>query len=130
MSVESEKTLCTCHPAMFRNHPLLFIISVVLIAAFGLGLLILLVWWLGCYYTTLTVTTKRTILRKGILSRHTNDVWHRDVRNVQLSQSFGQRIFGVGRIGISSAGQSGVEIDVSGIPGPIRVKELIDAHRN
>jgi len=129
MSAEPEKTLYKYHPAMFRNHPILFIISVILIAAFGVGLLILLIWWLSCYYTMLTVTTKRTTLRKGILSKYTNEVRHEDVRNVQTGQSLGQRIFGVGTIGISSAGQADMEIRVSGIPSPDRVKELIDAHR-
>ena len=32
------------HPAMFRAHPFWFILFVLLIAAFGIGLLILLYW--------------------------------------------------------------------------------------
>ena len=88
------------------------------------------VWWLKCKGTTLTVTNKRTSLRRGILSKSINEVWHSDVRNVLLKQSFFQRIFGVGMIGVSSAGQSGMEISVSGIPDPDRVKQLIDERRS
>ena len=55
---------------------------------------------------------------------------YRNVRNIQVRQSFLQRMFNVGWIGISSAGQSGVEIEVNGIPDPERVKEIIDEHRN
>ena len=124
-----ENKLYETHPAMFRNNPIGFIISVILILAYGLGLIILLVWWLRVLGTTLTVTNERITLRKGILSKHTSEVYHTDVRNVQVSQGIFQRIFNVGLIGISSAGQSGVEIGVAGIPDPQKVKTLIDQYR-
>lgn len=126
---KSEKTEYQSHPSMFRNNPIGFIIALVLIIVAGLGLLILLVWWLKCLGTTLTVTNKKTILRKGILSKHINEVHHADVRNVQVSQGLFQRMFGVGAIGISSAGHAGVEIEVSGLPSPTKIKDIIDRHR-
>jgi uncharacterized membrane protein YdbT with pleckstrin-like domain len=52
-----------------------------------------------------------------------------DVRNIQVSQSFFQRIFGVGWVGISSSGQSGIEIGVDGIPDPEMVRGLINQGR-
>ena len=124
-----ENKLYETHPAMFRNNPIGFILSVILILAYGLGLIILLVWWLRVLGTTLTVTNERITLRKGILSKHTSEVYHTDVRNVLVSQGIFQRIFNVGTIGISSAGQSGVEIGVAGIPDPQKVKTLIDQYR-
>ena len=127
---EQEKTEYKSHPAMFRNKPVGFILSVLLIVAYGLGLVILLIWWLRCLGTTLTVTNKKTLLRKGILSKHTNEVYHSDVRNVQVKQGIFQRIFGVGTIGIASAGHAGVEIEVSGLPRPAKIKDIIDRHRN
>jgi len=114
---------------MFRNHPFLFILSVILIAAFGLGLVILLIWWLQTLGTKLTVTDERITLRKGILSKYTNEVFHTDIRNVQLDQSFFQRLFDVGTIAISTSGQEGIEISVPGIPHPQQVRDLIDEHR-
>jgi uncharacterized membrane protein YdbT with pleckstrin-like domain len=124
-----EKVLYEEHPAMFRNHPFLFILSVILIAAFGLGLVILLFWWLQTLGTKLTVTDERITLRKGILSKFTNEVFHTDIRNVQLDQSFFQRVFDVGTIAISTSGQEGIEISVQGIPHPQQVRDLIDEHR-
>lgn len=116
------------HPSMFRNQPVWFVITCLLCVVI-VGLVIFLVWWLKCKGTTLTITSDRTRLRKGILSRSVTEVWHQDVRNVQLDQTFFQRIFDVGSIGISSAGQSGLEIMVKGIPDPDRVKSLIDEQR-
>ena len=124
-----EKTEYESHPSMFRNNPIGFVLTV-LLCFVGIGLLIFLVWWLRCLGTTLTVTNKKTILRKGILSKHTNEVRHSDVRNVQVSQGIFQRMFGVGTIGVASAGQGGIEITVSGIPNPVKVKEIIDKHRD
>lgn len=125
----NEVVLYEAHPAMFRNHPIYFVVCIVLIAAFGLGLLLLLIWWLQVLGTTLTITNEQTTLRKGLLSKHTNDVFHSNVRNIQVRQSFLQRILGVGWIGISSAGQSGLEIETNGMPDPEKVKEIIDEYR-
>ena len=127
-SFKEEVVYYEQNPSMFRNDPLFFILTCIL-SLVVVGLIIFLVWWLKCKGTKLTVTSDRTRLRKGILSKSITEVWHKDIRNVQLNQTFFQRIFDVGTIGISSAGQSGVEISVAGIPDPDGVKELIDQHR-
>lgn len=113
-----EQVLLTVHPAMFRNRPLLFILTVWTV-------IIPLIWWLRCKATTLSITTGRTVLREGLLAKRTNEVRHSDTRNIQVNQGFLQRIFGVGNIGVSSAGQSGVEIEVSGVPSPQKIADLI-----
>ncbi|QEG22791.1 PH domain-containing protein [Mariniblastus fucicola] len=150
--VEGENILYEAHPSMFRNQPLWFVILVLLsLIGFAfpflpfetsyltkfleiaipmvIGLIAFLAWWLKCKATTLTVTSERTSCRRGILSKSITEVWHQDVRNVQLDQSLLQRILDVGTIGISSAAQSGLEISVSGVPHPEKVKALIDTYR-
>jgi uncharacterized membrane protein YdbT with pleckstrin-like domain len=124
-----EDILYESHPLMFRNNPIGFILSIVLIAMYGLGLIILLVWWLKAKGTKITLTNERVTLREGILSKSINEVYHTDVRNVKLSQSLFQRIFKVGTVGISTAGQADVEISVGGIPNPEKVKSIIDQRR-
>jgi uncharacterized membrane protein YdbT with pleckstrin-like domain len=121
-----EVVLYESHPSMFRNQPIYFVLCLLLIPALGLGLVLLLVWWVQTLGTKLTVTNEQTTLRRGILSKFTNDVFHRNVRNIQVRQTFLQRLFGVGWIGISSAGQDGLEIEVYGIPDPEKVKQIID----
>lgn len=125
---KEEITLYEENPSMFRNRPVEFVVNC-LLCLVVVGLVLFAIWWLKCKGTTLTVTDERVRLRKGILSKSITEVWHQDVRNVQLEQTFFQRIFGVGTIGISSAGQNEIEVNVSGIPDPERVKELIDQHR-
>ena len=123
-----KETLYDAHPAMFRTQPLQFTLGIILCFVV-IGIPVMLFWWLKCLGTRLTITNRRSTLRKGILSKQISEVWHRDVRNVQLTQTFFQRIFGVGRLAISSSGQDGMEIDVTGIPTPAKAKGIIDANR-
>ena len=127
---DGEETLLEANPAMFRNNPFAFILSVILVAAAGVGLVILGIWWLHTKAAMLTITNKRTIQRKGLFSRKTTEVLHRDVRNIEISQSMSQRMFGVGSIGIASAGQAGIEIQFAGVRDPDGVKALIDCYRD
>ncbi|MDB4623547.1 PH domain-containing protein [bacterium] len=128
MKILKEEIFYEQHPSMFRNRPVEFCVTCLLCVVL-VGFVIFFLWWVKCRGTTLTVSSERTRLRRGILSKSITEVWHQDVRNVQLKQTLFQRLFGVGMIGVSSAGQSGMEISVSGIPDPEVVKSLIDTHR-
>ena len=123
-----ELILYRAHPAMFRNNPVLYVLFL-LLCLIGIGFLLFLIWWLRTLSSTLVVTDQKTTLRTGLLSKNTDDVYHKDVRNIQVRQTFFQRIFGVGTIGISSAAQADMEIVAQGIPNPCRVKEIIEKHR-
>jgi Bacterial PH domain len=146
----SERVILTARETMGRNDPvkLVFLLALataplailkvepglrenyVLISACSvLGMLLLLSWWLDCLGHRLVVTDRRTIFRKGLLSKFTNEVLHTHVRNIQINQSIFQRLMHVGSIGISSSGQAGIEIFIRGVPNPYDVKSIIDQYR-
>lgn len=112
------------HPAMFRAHPFWFILFVLLIAAFGVGLLILLFWYIKTRATALTVTDHELLYEKGILSKERLAVSLRHVRSVQVNQGFINRILGVGTIEIKTAGDE-PEFTVTDLPDPHEVREAI-----
>jgi uncharacterized membrane protein YdbT with pleckstrin-like domain len=112
------------HPAMFRAHPFWFILFVLLIAVFGLGLLILLYWYIKTRATALTVTDHELLYEKGILSKERLAVSLRHVRSVQVNQGFVNRILGVGTIEIKTAGDE-PEFIVEDLPDPHEVREAI-----
>jgi uncharacterized membrane protein YdbT with pleckstrin-like domain len=112
------------HPAMFRAHPFWFILFVLLIAAFGIGLLILLYWYIKTRATSLTVSDHELLYERGILSKERLAVSLRHVRSVQVNQSFVNRILGVGTIEISTAGDE-PEFTVEDLPDPHEVREAI-----
>lgn len=141
--------------AMFRAKPLRFLILLVLLlaglggavyfgvmrnpaepvgaaacAVIGFGAFVVLIGWkflsLG---EVIEVTTKRTIERTGILSRSTTEIMHKDIRGIQITQSFCQRLLGVGTMCISSAAEDDHEIMAVDVPGPDRVRDTIDLYR-
>ena len=152
----SEQEIRQLHPAMFRAHPFraaaVFILLglgawLTISAKFsdGMpgwvgwpGLVILLTgigWWIAWYvgshlWIKVHISNKRTTRRSGIVRRHTSEVLHDHIRNIEIRQNFLQRIMNVGYLGISSSGQDGIEIEVRDIPKPYEIKALIDRYRD
>jgi uncharacterized membrane protein YdbT with pleckstrin-like domain len=112
------------HPAMFRAHPFWFILCVLLIAAFGIGILILLYWYIKTRATALTVTDSDILYERGILSKDRTSVSLRHIRSVNVMQSFVNRILGVGTIQISTAGDE-PEFTIADMPDPHVIREAI-----
>jgi uncharacterized membrane protein YdbT with pleckstrin-like domain len=88
-----------------------------------------LAWKVSSLSEGLVITNKRTIERRGLLSRATTEVLHDDIRNVQVTQTFLQRLLRTGRLGLSSSAQDDVEIVMDHVPDPERVKRVIDLYR-
>lgn len=116
-------------PVMFKNNPLGFIIALILIPVFGIGLLILLGWHLQNKASKLSITESEIHYEKGLLNKEHSEVSIRSVRTVKVKQSFFNRIFGVGTVEIFTAGDS-PEIVASGLPDPNKVRELIKVGQN
>ncbi len=78
---------------------------------------------------SLEITNKRVIERRGLFSRTTDEVLHHHIRNITVKQSFFERLMGIGEIGISSSGQSNIEVDMRDIVDPDSIREIIDQYR-
>lgn len=113
------------NPAMFRNNPLGFLLAVLLIPV-AIGIIILMVWYLKCKSIRLDFIGDDLVLERGLLSKDRTELDVHRIRTVNVYQSFFNRIFGVGRISIYTAGDD-PEIDVSGLPNPHDLRELIKA---
>ncbi len=120
----SGTVIYEAHPAMFRAHPFWFILSVLLIAAFGLGILILLYWYIKTRATALTITEHEIMYEQGILSKDRTSVSLKHVRAVRVTQRFINRILGVGTVEISTAGDE-PEFEVKDMPDPHQIREAI-----
>jgi ribosomal protein S27E len=110
------------HPNTGNAIPALWIIPLICIV-------ILAKWHIEGMTTSLRITNKRSILRNGLLSKRTREVRHSDVRLLEVQQSLGQRIFGVGKVSVASAAHGAVEIEMEGVKNPEHVKETIDGYR-
>jgi uncharacterized membrane protein YdbT with pleckstrin-like domain len=118
------KIVYEAHPAMFRARPLSFILCALLIPAFGLGILILLYWYILTRGTRLTVTDHDITYERGILSKDRTTVALRQVRSVRVTQGFINRILGVGTIEVASTGDA-PEFTVKDMPDPYEIRDAI-----
>lgn len=101
---------------------------VVCLPTFG-GFAVLWV-WLYRIANVLTITPTRCVMRKGIFSCSTSEVRHTDVRNILVRQSFIDRFLNIGTLGVSTAAQSDVEINIEALDAPYEVRDLIDSYHN
>ena len=144
MSTQGEQTLLTIRPHYFWRAPIDMSFGIML----QVGIVVTLLWmfkavwglcWLGLVVvrnfvdflqyrsTRLTITDRRTVLRRGLFSKHLSEVSHRAVRQVVLQQSFLQRLFNVGYIGISSSASAEMEIEITGVREPGKIKALLNS---
>jgi uncharacterized membrane protein YdbT with pleckstrin-like domain len=120
----ADTVVYEAHPAMFRAHPFWFIGAVILIPAFGIGILLLLYWYIHTRQTALTVTESELMYEKGILSKDRTSVSLKHIRSVHVTQGFINRILGVGTVQVSTAGDQ-PEFTVADMPDPGTIREAI-----
>ncbi len=73
----------------------------------------------------LWIYPNRVVVERGLLNKSYKKFFCGDVRTADVRQSLLQRMFGIGDILVSTAGQSGYEVTVEGIPNPINVQMVI-----
>ena len=118
----SEAWLYDEHPAMFRAHPLLFVlllVSVVGIVAIG-------IWWVLHKGERLALSEREVLLERGLLAKQRTEVALSSIRSVRITQSLGQRLFDVGHVELFSAGDV-AEIAVKNMPRPGRIRAIAAA---
>lgn len=90
----------------------------------------LLVAWLQRASTVLRVFRQRITLRRGILSRCERELFIRDIRSIDIDQSFFERFINIGDLTISSSATVDSSEQVEGIPHPHQIRDLIIAQRS
>lgn len=148
-----ETEIMRVHPSMARTQPFLYA-GLVLLATFGLlgaawmffrgrpvwllsvpgllgagGAVWLLWWWLQTRGSEIRVTSKRLIDTDGLFTRRVSEVLHKDIRRIELRQTFWQRLCGVGEIAISADADEGPEVFMANVPQPEKIREVIDLYR-
>jgi uncharacterized membrane protein YdbT with pleckstrin-like domain len=132
------------NPKMPRNSPIKFTLIIILniaglVAAIRLdqqnfqiiGLLVwlgtviwLLIWYLKTKSKKLSITNRDMLYEEGLLRKNRKELALDKVRTVEVDQDFIERIFGVGKVRVFTAGDE-PEIVVEGLPDPNKIRELI-----
>lgn len=123
----SEKILYEENPSMKGSNPVGFYLSVLLILAFGLGLVILFLWYIKTKLEKVTITNQIIKKEEGWLSKKMNEINLKDVKNIKTEQSYLQKKYDSGKLLISSAGTGGVEMKLSGYENISNIKKYIQS---
>jgi len=93
-----------------------YLLSVVLLPLFGLGLLVFLVKYLELRYTRYRLTDQRLQLTRGVFSRTTKNLELYRVKDLRLNRSFLQRMVGIGTIAMVTSDFSMKYFNLEGVP--------------
>jgi uncharacterized membrane protein YdbT with pleckstrin-like domain len=92
----------------------------------GLGLLLLLSWYINARFETLRTNGDRVVYECGIFSKDRVELQISMIRSVRIAQTLSQRILGAGDVYITSSGSS-PEIIALGMPYARRIRELLSS---
>jgi uncharacterized membrane protein YdbT with pleckstrin-like domain len=95
------------------------------LATFGLTWLVALYEFLKLRFTEQGVTNKRVILKKGIISRKTEEMKVTSIETVEIEQGVWGRIFGFGTIKVTGRGVS--DVVFKSLDDPMAAKRQIES---
>jgi uncharacterized membrane protein YdbT with pleckstrin-like domain len=137
MSSYVDQVLIKDETVLYRGHLTVWsffwwiFFGALLLAAFGLGLLLWLWAWLIYQSTELAVTNKRIIVKAGLIQRNTTEMFLEKVESIQVDQGIFGRIFDFGSITISGTG--GDKSPVKSVSQPLEFRKAfmtaVDASR-
>jgi len=99
----------------------LIVLGVVLLAAFGLGLVFLGMAYVRIKSTEVAVTTKRLIVKHGFIKRSTVEINLNKVESIQVDQEMLGRMLGFGTLVISGTGTA--HAPIAGIADPMAFRK-------
>jgi uncharacterized membrane protein YdbT with pleckstrin-like domain len=99
----------------------LIALGVVLLPAFGLGLIFLVLAYVKYRTTELAITNKRVIVKSGFIRRSTTEININKVESLQVDQEVLGRMFNFGTLIISGAGTP--QAPVAGISRPMEFRK-------
>jgi uncharacterized membrane protein YdbT with pleckstrin-like domain len=118
--VKDERVVHVGHISLWSLWHLIAI-GIVLLPAFGLGLVFLVIAYVRYKSVELAVTTKRVIVKHGFITRHTVEMNLNKVESIQVEQGLLGRLFNFGTLIVSGTGAS--HAPLAGIADPMEFRK-------
>lgn len=118
--VQGERVVHVGRPTLWSVWHLL-LLGLILLPAFGAGLILWLVAYIRIKSTELAVTTKRVIVKHGFIRRNTIEINLSKVESIQVTQSLLGRMFDFGTLVIAGTGASHAPLE--GIAEPLAFRK-------
>lgn len=115
--------LYEAYPSLVRMYPLGVVLAVLLIPV-GVGILLLLYWYLLTKSDHLTIKSDEIVWTHGLINKQFTEINMSSVRTVRVTQSLIQRMLKAGDVAIYTAGDQ-PEVVIRGLPNPEEVRAHI-----
>lgn len=115
--------LYEANPSLIRTHPLGTVIAILLIPV-GIGILILLYWYISMKSDKLTIKDDEVVWTHGLLSKQYVEINMSSIRTTKVEQTLLQRMLNACKVQIYTAGDE-PELSVNGLPDPEKIREAI-----
>jgi uncharacterized membrane protein YdbT with pleckstrin-like domain len=120
---EEEKTILECNPSWWQYSGTL--VLGILLLVVGIGLFIIIYVILERKNFKYTITNRRIISQKGVFAKNREDISFKDIRAVNVKQSFRERLLKIGTINVvTAAGVEGYEV-MRNVKNPDNIREII-----
>ncbi|WP_193075607.1 PH domain-containing protein [Pseudomonas sp. FME51] len=127
-SLSSGEKIEALFPLHWFARVPMYLWLVLAIPTLGLTLILALYEYLKLKHLEQGVTNKRVILKRGIISRNTEEMKLQSIETVEIEQGIGGRLFGYGTVKITGRGIS--DVTFKGIDDPMQVKRDIESVSN
>lgn len=127
MSSYIESTLIKDERILYAGHisawtlTWLILPGILLLPAFGAGLILLGIAWIKYKSTELAITNKRVIAKFGFIRRRTVEININKIESLQVDQGVLGRIFNFGTLLVSGTGES--QAPIPGISKPLEFRK-------
>ena len=118
--VKDEKIVHLGHISLWSLWHLIAL-GLVLLPAFGLGLIFLIMAYVRYKTTELAITTRRVIVKHGFVRRRTVEININKVESIQVDQEILGRLFNFGTLVIAGAGEP--QAPITGISSPMEFRK-------
>lgn len=118
--VKDEKIVHLGHISLWSLWHLIAL-GLILLPAFGLGLIFLIKAYVRYKTTELAITTKRVIVKFGFIRRSTVEININKVESIQVDQEILGRLFNFGTLIIAGAGNP--QAPIAGISAPMEFRK-------
>ncbi|WP_424436081.1 PH domain-containing protein [Parvibaculum sp.] len=110
----------------------IYLVIAILIALIGLtvviGPIIAIYMFLSYYLKEFVITNKRVIYKRGVISRHVDEIDIRRIEGTNLRQGLLGRMLGYGRVIVRGTGVGNINFPL--IASPLEFKRLVDKTSN
>jgi uncharacterized membrane protein YdbT with pleckstrin-like domain len=101
--INDERVMYRARISIWSLWPFI-LVGVILLPAYGIGLLLWLWAWIVYSTTELAITNKRVIAKTGLIQRRTIEMFLEKIESIQVDQSVLGRLFNFGSVVISGTG--------------------------